>query len=68
MLFVHRVRRGICRRNLAGGTGSGRDFGQSEVQNLSVTALGHEDVSRLDVAMDNTLIVSRIEGIGNFDG
>jgi hypothetical protein len=68
VLVVHGVSRGVCGRNLAGGNTMGRDFGQSEVENLGMTAVGNKDVGWLDVTMDDALVVSRIEGIGNFDG
>ena len=33
-----------------------------------MATFGHEDVRWFDVAMDNTLDMRRIEGIGYFDG
>src|SRR3981081_1874660 len=32
-----------------------------------MAALGHKNICRLDVAMDDSLSVRRIEGVGNFD-
>ena len=32
-----------------------------------MSALGHEDVGGLDVAVDNAFSVGGVEGIGNFD-
>src|SRR5580658_6166065 len=45
-----------------------RNLRQPEVENLGVTALGDKDVRRLDVAVDDSLSMRGIEGIGNFDG
>src|ERR1700723_1515166 len=40
-----------------------RQFGQSEIQHLHRSALGQKNICRLDVAMDNTFRVRRIERI-----
>ena len=40
---------------------------EPEVQNFGVTAPGHENIRRLDVAMNDALGVSRVEGVGNLD-
>ena len=45
----------------------GEYFGQSEIENLRMSALGDEDVCGLDVAMDNAGGVCRIQCVGNFD-
>ena len=45
-----------------------RDFGQAEVENLGVSALGHENVGGLDVAMDDAFAVRGVERVGDFDG
>src|SRR5579864_2377459 len=45
----------------------GRKLGQTKVQNLRVTALGHKDVGRLDIAVDDACRMSCIQGIRNFD-
>jgi hypothetical protein len=42
-------------------------FRQSEVQNLGMTALGHENVCRLDVPMHDASGVSSIESIGDLN-
>src|SRR5205085_11397787 len=42
------------------------DLRQSKVENLRVTASGDEDVRGLDVAMDDSRGVRRIQGIGDF--
>ena len=44
-----------------------RDLGQSEVEDLGMTALGDKNVGRLDVAMDDALGMRRVERIGNLD-
>src|SRR6266566_5804586 len=41
-------------------------FSQPEIENLGVSALGHEQVCRLDVAVNNSLRMRCIEGIGDF--
>ena|SRR5437588_2554286 len=54
---------------------SGRAFGdfagcflrQPEVQNFVLSAAGDEDVSRLDIAMDDTFGMSRIERVRQLD-
>ena len=55
-------------RVAAGGAGGARDFGQTEVENLGVAAVGDENVGGLDVAVDDSLAVRGFEGVGNFDG
>ena len=45
-----------------------RHFRQTEVQNLGMAALGHKNVGRLNVAVDDPFGVSCIERIGNLDG
>ena len=44
------------------------NFGETEIQNFGVPALGDEDVGRLDVAVHNALGVRRVQRIGNLDG
>ena len=44
------------------------DFGQSEVENLGMPALGDEDVRGLDVAMNDAFGVRGIQRVGNLDG
>src|SRR6266436_4111737 len=53
MLLVDRGCHGVRRGNLARRTGRGRDLRQPEIQNLGVSALGHEDVRWFDVAVDD---------------
>jgi len=45
-----------------------RDLGESEVQNFGPSAGGDEDVSRLDVTMDDALCVGRLESIQHLAG
>jgi hypothetical protein len=49
-------------------TGRGSELCQSEIENLGVPALGHEDVRRLDVAVDDASGVSGVERVGDVDG
>src|SRR3982075_2164579 len=44
----------------------GHHFRQPKIKDLGMSALGHENVRRLDVAVDNTLGVCRIERISDF--
>ncbi len=59
---------GVRGCDLAGRSDCGRDFGQAEIENLGVAALGDEDVGGLDVAMDDALGMRGIEAVGNFEG
>jgi hypothetical protein len=43
------------------------DFGETEVENLRLTSISHEDVRGLDVPMDDSLRVCRIESICELD-
>ena len=43
-------------------------LGQSEIENLGVTALGDENIGGLDIAMDDLLGVRGLECIRDFDG
>ncbi len=44
-----------------------KNFGQAEIENLRVSALGDEDVRWLHIAMDNAGGVSRVQCVGDFD-
>ena len=43
------------------------DLGQPEVENLGVAALGHENIRRLDVAVNDACGMSSVECVGNLD-
>ncbi len=43
------------------------DLGQAEIQDLRVLALGHKNIRRLNVAMDDSLGVGRVERVGDLD-
>jgi hypothetical protein len=43
------------------------NLGQSEIENLRLTSVGDEDIRRLDVPMDDSLRVCRIQGVGDLD-
>ena len=53
------------RRSLPRGRSSGRHLRQPEVENFGVATPRHQDVRRLDVAMDNAFSVRRVQGVGN---
>ena len=42
-------------------------FRQSEIQDLGVTAFGHEDVGGLDVTVDDPFSVRGVECVGDLD-
>jgi len=44
------------------------EFGETEVEDLGVTALGDKNIDRVDIAMNDAVGMSGIEGIGNFYG
>ena len=48
--------------------GDRRLFGESEVEQLHDAALGDEDIGGLHVTMNDTLLVRRVERIGDLDG
>src|SRR6185369_16135346 len=58
----------VNRRVRAGGTERGRDLGQTKVENLGVSALGHENIGGLDVAVDDSLCMGGIQRIRDFNG
>ena len=67
MLIVDGRGRRVRRASLGGRTGGGSDFCQTEVENLGVSALGHEDVGRLNVAMDDALGMCGVEAAGDLN-
>ena len=44
------------------------DFCQTKIQDLGVAVLGHEDVGRLDIAMNDPLGMGRIQSVGDPNG
>src|SRR5216684_3042189 len=55
---------GVVGRGALGGS----HFCQTEIQNLGVTASGYKDVGRFNVAVNDSLGVSGVESLGDFDG
>jgi hypothetical protein len=45
----------------------GHHLRQTEVQNLGVAAFGHKDVCRLNVAVDDALLVRGVQRVDNVD-
>src|SRR5580704_6483834 len=45
----------------------GGDFGQTEVENFYLTSCGNKNVGRLDVAMNDSLGVCRVQCVGDLD-
>jgi hypothetical protein len=68
MLFANRARLCVGRSDLPRSTAGGRNLRQTKIKNLGVPALGDKNVRRLDVAMDDSLLVGGIESVGNLDG
>ena len=58
------VRDEICRLGLDVFGGRVLDPGDAEVENLRIAAMGHEDVGRLDIAVDDALGVRGFKRIG----
>ena len=44
------------------------DFGKTEIQHLGLPAPGDENVRRLDVAMDDSRAVRRVQGVRELNG
>ena len=42
-------------------------FRQSEIQNLGVAAVGNKNIGGLDVAVDDSLGMSRVQGVSDLD-
>src|ERR1700732_3229783 len=67
MFFNKRALRCSDVRHGTGFVRSGFNFGQPEIKDLGVSALGHKNVRRLDVAMDYAFTVRRIERVSNLN-
>src|SRR5579872_108479 len=65
-MFLQRHRR-CCRRYGVSRGLSGHHLRQTEVQNLGVATGGHENICWLNVAMDDSLGMCGIQGIGYVD-
>jgi hypothetical protein len=65
VLVIDGGSRRVGRSSLGGRTSRGRDFGQTEIENLGVSALGDKNVGGLDVAMDDALGVRGVEAVCN---
>src|ERR1700732_645069 len=61
MFFNKRALRCSDVRHGTGFVRSGFNFGQPEIKDLGVSALGHKNGRRLDVGMDDAFTVRRIE-------
>src|SRR5208283_4721248 len=68
MIGVSRAGLRVERCHLGGRAACGSDFGETEIQNLGVSALGREDVGWFYVAVDDAFCVGRIERVGDLDG
>ncbi len=44
-----------------------RELGEAEIENLGVTAIGHENVCGLDVAMDDAFGMGSVKRVGDLD-
>src|SRR5437870_3433530 len=60
-------RRRPCHGRWFSDSATERHLRQSEIENLGVSTLGDEDVSGLNIAVDNALAVGRIQSVGNLD-
>ena len=66
-LLRGRGRHGVGGSDFTGRSSGIHHFCQAEIEDFGMTALGHEDVRGLDVAVDDALGVSGVERVGNLD-
>jgi hypothetical protein len=57
----------VCIESVSTTSSLTEQLGEAEVHHLHVTALGHENIRGLDVAMHDALRVRRVEGVGDLD-
>ena len=46
---------------------SHRELGQTKVQNFGAATLGHKNICRLDITMNNAVSVGGVQSVGDLD-